>query len=38
MKNIGLCLVFIAISAICFGQVGDSIVYPEVRVESQRIS
>ena len=38
MKNIGLCLVFIGVSAICFGQVSDSIVYPEVRVESQRIS
>ena len=38
MKNIGVCLVFIAMSAICFGQAGDSIVHPEVRVESQRIS
>jgi vitamin B12 transporter len=38
MKNIGLCLVFIAVSAVCFGQVSDSILYPEVKVESQRIS
>ncbi|MCF8460762.1 MAG: TonB-dependent receptor [Flavobacteriales bacterium] len=37
MKNIGLCLVFIAVSAICFAQVSDSLVYPEVTVTEQRI-
>ena len=37
MKNIGLCLVCIAVSAICFAQVSDSLVYPEVTVTEQRI-
>ena len=38
MKNIGFCLVCVAFSAICFAQVSDSIVHPEVRIESQHIS
>jgi iron complex outermembrane receptor protein len=38
MKKIGLCLVLIATQVACLAQVNDSIVYPEVRVEAQRIS
>jgi len=38
MKNIGVCLLVLMIHATCFAQVGDSIVYPEVQIEAQRIS
>lgn len=38
MKNIGCCLLFVCTQLVCLAQVGDSIVYPEVRVESNRIS
>ncbi|MCF8464687.1 MAG: TonB-dependent receptor [Flavobacteriales bacterium] len=37
MKNIGLCLVFVAVRVTCFSQVSDSLVYPEVIVSDQRI-
>lgn len=38
MKNIGVCLVLFVTHFSCIAQVKDSIVYPEVRVEAQRIS
>lgn len=38
MKNIGTCLLLNVLSVACFAQASDSIVYPEVKIEAQRIS